>query len=137
LCISGLAFAGKAGDWRMMAGTLAVVLPSLVVVLGKGKNTNAINFANFSKVVESAGRAIGLGGTAVEVSDMLVGGSGSSRIQKGVTVETETVRAQFIVNCAGGASDKIARMIGDDSFYIKPRMGDYILLNRNQVRSVL
>jgi L-2-hydroxyglutarate oxidase LhgO len=137
LCISGLAFTGKAGDWRIMAGTLAVILSSLVVVLGKGKSTNAINFANFSKVVESAGRAIGLGGTAVEVSDMLVGGSGSSRIQKGVTVETETVRAQFIVNCAGGASDKIARMIGDDSFYIKPRMGDYILLNLYQVRSVL
>ncbi|KAL3775763.1 hypothetical protein ACHAW5_005333 [Stephanodiscus triporus] len=30
------------------------------------------------------------------------------------------------------SSDKIARMIGDDSFYIKPRLGDYLLLNRNQ-----
>jgi hypothetical protein len=29
--------------------------------------------------------------------------------------------------------DKIAAMIGDLSFKIKPRLGDYVLLNRNQV----
>jgi hypothetical protein len=43
-------------------------------------------------VVKSVERGIGLGGgTAVEVSEILVSGSGSSHIQKGVTVETETV----------------------------------------------
>ena len=31
----------------------------------------------------------------VEVPEMLVGGSGSSKIQRGVTVETETVKAKF------------------------------------------
>jgi hypothetical protein len=29
--------------------------------------------------------------------------------------------------------DKIAAMVGDISFKIKPRLGDYVLLNRNQV----
>ena len=28
--------------------------------------------------------------------------------------------------------DKIAAMVGDTSFKIKPRLGDYVLLNRNQ-----
>jgi hypothetical protein len=36
LCISGLAFARKADNWHIMAGMLAAILPSLVVVLGKG-----------------------------------------------------------------------------------------------------
>mmetsp|Transcript_13222 Transcript_13222/g.23937 ORF Transcript_13222/g.23937 Transcript_13222/m.23937 type:complete len:88 (+) Transcript_13222:88-351(+) len=69
-----------------------VILSSLVAVLGSDKSASTQNFANFSNVVESAGRGIGLsGGTAVEVSEILVSGSGSSHIQKGVTVETETV----------------------------------------------
>ena len=42
----------------------------------------------------------------------------------GVTVAEEKVKARFVVNCAGGASDKIANMIGDTSFKIKPRLGD-------------
>jgi hypothetical protein len=70
----------------------------------------------------------------VSVRDMLVGGSGSCHALNGQVVETETVTCRFILNCAGGAADQIARMIGDDSFTIKPRLGDYILVNRNQVR---
>lgn len=87
---------------------------------------------NFSKLVAGAGKAIGSGGTFVNVKNMLIGGSGSSPINRGVTVGTESIRARYIVNCAGGASDQIAAMIGDTSFKIKPRIGDYILLNRNQ-----
>lgn len=64
---------------------------------------------------------------------MLVGGSGASAIVDGEVVDKEVVRAKYVINCAGGASDQIARMIGDDSFTIKPRLGDYLLLNRNQV----
>mmetsp|Transcript_13220 Transcript_13220/g.23936 ORF Transcript_13220/g.23936 Transcript_13220/m.23936 type:complete len:106 (+) Transcript_13220:88-405(+) len=60
-----------------------VILSSLVAVLGSDKSASTQNFANFSNVVESAGRGIGLsGGTAVEVSEILVSGSGSSHIQK-------------------------------------------------------
>jgi glycine/D-amino acid oxidase-like deaminating enzyme len=86
-----------------------------------------------SKLVEQAGDAIGTDGKKVLVEDMKVGGSGSSRIMDGVTVQEETITAKYVINCAGGASDKIAKMIGDDSFKIKPRVGDYLLLNRNQV----
>jgi L-2-hydroxyglutarate oxidase LhgO len=75
---------------------------------------------------------VGSGGSPVTVSEMLVGGSGSKAGVSGVTVGTETFRARYIVNAAGGYADKISNMIGDDSFYIKPRLGDYLLLNRNQ-----
>ena len=44
----------------------------------------------------------------------------------------EPIKARYVVNCAGLGSDKIAKMVGDDSFYIKPRIGEYLLLNKNQ-----
>jgi hypothetical protein len=72
-------------------------------------------------------------GVSVDTNAMLEGGSGSKPVVQGVTVGEETVTAKFVVNCAGGASDKIAKLVGDESFQIKPRLGDYLLLNRNQV----
>ena len=100
--------------------------------------------------------------TIVPVEDMFVGGSGSSNTWYGRTVKdplvtsithkynndnssnndamteplksrSNHIRCSYVINCAGGASDQIAAMIGDTSFHIKPRLGDYILLNRNQV----
>jgi L-2-hydroxyglutarate oxidase LhgO len=100
--------------------------------------------------------------SVVPVNDMFVGGSGSSNTWYGRIVKdpvltsisakfsdendkdnneettlrprTNQIRCTYVINCAGGASDQIAAMIGDTSFHIKPRLGDYILLNRNQVR---
>mmetsp|Transcript_54627 Transcript_54627/g.163240 ORF Transcript_54627/g.163240 Transcript_54627/m.163240 type:complete len:736 (-) Transcript_54627:399-2606(-) len=91
--------------------------------------TDKIPFAQLAKKVP---QPKGDGGKKVAVEDMLTGGSGSWNAVKGDTVAMETVRAKYVVNAAGGASDKIASMIGDDSFQIKPRLGDYLLLNRNQ-----
>jgi L-2-hydroxyglutarate oxidase LhgO len=84
-----------------------------------------------AKKVESD--AIGMDGYRVQVEDMLKGGSGWMTSVNGISVNMETVKATYIVNCAGGYADIISRMIGDDSFQIKPRLGDYLLLNRNQV----
>lgn len=42
----------------------------------------------------------------------------------------ETVTAKYIVNAAGIFSDKIAKMVGDYSFEVHPRRGEYILLDR-------
>lgn len=66
------------------------------------------------------------------VEEMRVGGSGSSTVNDGVVVDKEAIRARFIVNCAGSAADKISALIGDESFKIKPRLGDYIILSREQ-----
>ncbi len=40
------------------------------------------------------------------------------------------INARYIVNAAGLFADKIAKMVGDDSFDIHPRRGEYILLDR-------
>jgi hypothetical protein len=50
------------------------------------------------------------------------------------------VRARYVVNAAGLGSDKISAMVGDTSFTVKPRAGDYFLLHKDQghlVRRVL
>jgi len=68
-------------------------------------------------------KSVGTGGAVVSVPEMATGGSGSSHVLGGVKVGTETIRARFVVNAAGSGSDKISRMVGDDSFTIKPRLG--------------
>ena len=57
-------------------------------------------------------------------------------------VETNrgAVSAQYIINCAGANSDRIAAMIGIEDYRITPRRGQYVLLDKDQnylVRSVI
>ena len=40
------------------------------------------------------------------------------------------LEAKYLVNCAGGYSDTVARMVGDESFTIIPRAGEYLLLDK-------
>lgn len=42
----------------------------------------------------------------------------------------ETVETKYVINAAGIYADKIANMIGDDSFKIGARKGEYILLDK-------
>lgn len=46
-----------------------------------------------------------------------------------VTAGPHTFQAAYVVNAAGEYADDIARMIGDDSFTIHPRKGEYMLLD--------
>ena len=41
-----------------------------------------------------------------------------------------TVCGAFVVNSAGLYSDEVARMVGDSSFTVTPRRGEYVLLDR-------
>ena len=47
-----------------------------------------------------------------------------------VSSDSESVTTRYIINCAGIYSDEIAKMVGDDSFDIHPRRGEYMLLDR-------
>lgn len=47
-------------------------------------------------------------------------------------VTTQTLKAKYVVNAAGLFADVVARMVGDDSFNIKPRLGEYLLLHKDQ-----
>lgn len=42
----------------------------------------------------------------------------------------ETVQTKYLVNCAGGGSDKIAALAGDGFFTVIPRAGEYMLLDK-------
>lgn len=76
--------------------------------------------------------ALKVANNRVSVEQMKVGGSGSKAACGGAEVAKEAVRAKYVINCAGGFSDKISAMIGDDSFKIKPRIGEYVLLRKSQ-----
>ena len=40
------------------------------------------------------------------------------------------VEAEAVINCAGIHSDEIASLVGDESFTVRPRKGEYMLLDR-------
>ncbi len=42
----------------------------------------------------------------------------------------KTVEAKYVINAAGLYSEEIAKMVGDDSFSVHARRGEYILLDR-------
>jgi glycerol-3-phosphate dehydrogenase len=42
----------------------------------------------------------------------------------------QQIRGKYLVNCAGGSSDKIAALAGDGFFTVIPRAGDYMLLDK-------
>ena len=47
-----------------------------------------------------------------------------------ISSENDKITARFVVNAAGVYSDKIAGLIGDNSFSVHPRRGEYILLDK-------
>ena len=47
-----------------------------------------------------------------------------------VISDTESIVGKYVINCAGVYSDEIAKMVGDDSFAVRPRRGEYMLLDR-------
>ena len=42
----------------------------------------------------------------------------------------QSVSADYVINAAGIYSDKIAKLVGDNSFDVHPRRGEYVLLDR-------
>ena len=42
------------------------------------------------------------------------------------------VTGRYVLNCAGGYSDKIAALVGDNRFTIIPRSGEYMLLDKTE-----
>ena len=40
------------------------------------------------------------------------------------------VEAKYVINCAGVYSDAVAALVGDESFSVRPRRGEYMLLDR-------
>ena len=51
---------------------------------------------------------------------------------KVTSADGRCVECAYLLNCAGGYSDKVARMVGDDFFTINPRAGEYMLLDKSE-----
>ena len=73
-------------------------------------------------------------GNAMDNGAELRLGFGVSRIERidggfRVWSDNESVECRYLVNCAGVYADSIAAMVGDSSFSIKPRRGEYMLLD--------
>ena len=49
-----------------------------------------------------------------------------------VTTPKRTVRASYVINAAGLAADDIARLVGDESFKITPRKGEFYILDKTE-----
>ena len=47
-----------------------------------------------------------------------------------ISSQNDSIKSKFIINCAGIFSDTIAKMVGDDSFNVHARRGEYILLDK-------
>ncbi len=53
-----------------------------------------------------------------------------------LTCGEHTLNADYVVNCAGIHSDDVARLVGDDSFSIRPRAGEYLLMDKSEGNTV-
>ena len=47
-----------------------------------------------------------------------------------VSSKTDSIEARVVINCAGVYADEVAKLVGDDSFSIRPRRGEYMLLDK-------
>ena len=119
-----LALGGLSRKQLVMGGT--ILLEVLLLLLFSAVRYY-LHESTRGRPVKTSGK-----GRKVTVDEMKIGGSGSHSAMNGKSVELETFKARYVVNAAGGYSDKIAAMIGDDSFKIKLRLGDYVLLKREQ-----
>ncbi|GKY99772.1 hypothetical protein MPSEU_000931200 [Mayamaea pseudoterrestris] len=125
------------GHYQHLAAVVALFAVAKLLPILLKANKRVTKNTPIAQLVEQAGMPDGKAKEqpqqhGVTVDDMLVGGSGAANTMHGRVVEREQIHCRFVINCAGGAADQIAALIGDDSFKIKPRLGDYILLHRNQ-----
>ncbi len=101
-------------------------------------NATSALYAPTGAIISPYELAIAAVGNAMDNGVSLKRGFEVLNIEKtegGYTVfgENESVEARVVINAAGVFSDKIAKMVGDDSFEITPRRGEYVLLDRGLV----
>ena len=74
-------------------------------------------------------RVYGAEGTGAAAGQNAAGADADGTVaacaENGAVLET-----RYIINAAGVHADEIARMVGDDSFSIHPRRGEYVLLDK-------
>ncbi|HHY22880.1 MAG TPA: NAD(P)/FAD-dependent oxidoreductase, partial [Clostridiaceae bacterium] len=91
-------------------------------------NSNYTENNNHAESVNYCRNSICSGNNKLSLTD-------SSMLYKIVTSQGE-FKARYVVNCAGLYADTVAAMVGDTSFTINPRKGEYILFDKRQGKIV-
>ena len=120
-------------------------IPGLALISGEearklepalsGEVTRVLHVTN-AGIVGPYELAIAAVGNAMDNGVELLCNFAVSAIQREADAFTVTaasgtqVRGKYLVNCAGGYSDKIALMAGDDFFRVIPRAGEYMLMDQ-------
>ena len=110
---------------RMIEPHLSVAVTKVLCV------TNAGIVCPYELTIAAIGNAMDNGVKLIRNFEV----SGISRENDVFTVTAksgEHVKGKYLVNCAGGYSDKIAQMAGDGFFTIIPRAGEYMLLDKEE-----
>lgn len=93
----------------LVAPTAGIVCPyELTIAAAENAVSNGVEFLRNCRV------------TAIDFNDGIF------------TLETAQgkIETKYVINAAGAYSDEIAKMIGDDSFTILPRAGEYFILDK-------
>lgn len=131
-------------ECALYAPTGAIICPYelTIAAVGNAMDNGAALLRNFEVnnickkdgyyEVSSVAPAMVEGGCAAEADDKQNGqGSQAGDQQDGQSsASVQTVEARVIINAAGVYTDKIAGMVGDTSFTVHPRRGEYILLDK-------
>lgn len=60
----------------------------------------------------------------------------NNRVKSVITTQGK-ISCRYVVNAAGLYADKISKMVGDESFTIKPRKGEYILFDKTAQKDLV
>lgn len=91
--------------------------------------TNAGIVGPYELTIAAVGNAMDNGVTLLRNFDVakLTRGADSFTV---TSAAGDAVEARYLVNCAGGGSDRIAALAGDGFFTVIPRAGEYMLLDK-------
>ena len=83
------------------------------------------------------GLTIAAAGNAVDNGADLYLSSPVTKIEKDgeqfvITAGDNVIRADYVINAAGTHADEISALIGDESFHIRPRKGEYLLFDQTE-----
>ena len=124
-------------DLKLLTGDEARKLePALSEAVTKVLHVpNAGIICPYSLTIAAAGNAMD-NGVVLQRNFAVTGIERKDGIFTVTAASGSTVQGKYLVNCAGGYSDKIAEMAGDGFFTIIPRSGEYMVLDKAEGRLV-
>lgn len=126
--ISGMAILTGAEARRLESSLSDQVTKALLV-------TNAGIICPYALTIAAAGNAMDNGAELYTNYAVQTIAKTADGFQIGAA-DGRQVTARYLVNCAGGHADTIAALVGDRSFEILPRAGEYMLLDKSAGNTV-